>query len=149
MILALVTLMTVLNNGPCLDSPKGVPQTLAADPTAAIVRIEKILSTASMIDGETIGYLYTTSDGTTWLGQRKQQYMSAADRTAINALFASTHLPGAKVTRFPPVRLYGVPTKYEEIFQVRLPQSAWEPLHIQLIPCVAWPSGRALPTPLP
>ena len=102
-----------------------------------------------MIDGETIGYLYTRQDGTQWLGQRKQQYASAADSAAINSLFASIHMPNATITQFPPSRLYGVKTNYTEIFQVHLAQSALDPLHVRLDPCVAWPAGMALPNPLP
>jgi hypothetical protein len=140
----------VLNNGACLDSLKAVPQGLfGSDPTSAIVKIDKVVSTSSFINGEVIGYLYTRQDGTTWLGQRKQDYMSAADSQAVNAVFASTHLPGASVTQFPPVRVYGVKTNYTEIFQVKIPTGALDPLHMSLEPCVAWPSGAALPNPLP
>lgn len=140
----------VLNNGPCLDSLKAVPQALfGSDPTSAIVKIDKVVSTSSMIDGEVIGYLYTRQDGTTWLGQRKQNFMSAADSEAANAVLGSTHLPNATITEFPPVRKYGVKTNYTEIFQVHLPASALEPLHIRLDPCVAWPAGMNLPNPLP
>jgi len=148
--LTLLALATVLNNGACLDSIKSVPQALfGTDPSSAIVKIDKVVSTWSMIDGETIGYLYTRQDGTTWLSQRGQDYMSAADSRAINAVFASTHLPGATVTQFPPVRLYGVKTNYSEVFQVKMPGTALDPLHVRLDPCVAWPSGMALPNPLP
>lgn len=140
----------VLNNGACLDSLKAVPQGLfGTDPTSAIVKIDKIVSTSTFIYGEVLGYLYTRQDGTTWLGQRKQQYMSAADSQAINAVFASTHLPNATITQFPPVRKYGVKTNYTEIFQVQLPSGALDPLHVRLDPCVAWPAGMALPHPLP
>jgi hypothetical protein len=140
----------VLNNGSCLDSIKAVPQGLfGTDPTSAIVKIDKVVSTASMINGEVVGYLYTRQDGTTWLGQRKQQYMSAADSQAVNAVLGSTHLPNATITQFPPVRMYGVKTNYTEIFQVNLPQTALDPLHVRLDPCVAWPAGMALPNPLP
>jgi hypothetical protein len=140
----------VLNNGPCMDSIKSVPQSLfGADPTSAIVKIDKLVSTASMIDGQVIGYIYTRQDGTTWLGQRKQDFMSAADSQAVNAVFASTHLPGATITQFPPVRKYGVKTNYTEIFQVNLPAGALQALHARLDPCVAWPAGMSLPNPLP
>lgn len=140
----------VLNNGSCLDSIKAVPQALfGSDPTSAIVKIDKIVSTSSMIDGQVIGYLYTRQDGTTWLGQRKQPYMSAADSQAVNAVFASTHMPKATITEFPPVRMYGVKTNYSEIFQVNIPSTAMDPLHIRLDPCVAWPAGMSLPNPLP
>lgn len=140
----------VLNNGACLDSIKAVPQGLfGSDPTSAIVKIDKVVSTSSFINGEIIGYLYTRQDGTTWLGQRKQDYMSSADSQAVNAVFSSTHLPGATITEFPPVRKFGVKTNYTEVFQVNLPQGALDPLHVRLEPCVAWPSGMALPNPLP
>jgi hypothetical protein len=140
----------VLNNGACLDSVKSVPQALfGSDSTSTIVKIDKVVSTASFIDGEVIGYLYTRQDGTTWLGQRKQEFMSAADSQAINAVFGSTHMPTATVTQFPPVRRFGVKTNYTEIFQVQIPATAMDPLHIRLDPCVAWPAGVALPNPLP
>jgi hypothetical protein len=148
--LTMLALATVLNNGPCLDSIASVPQALfGSDPASAIVKIDRIVSTSSMIEGETIGYLYTRQDGTTWLGQRKQDFMSAADSRAINAVFSSTHMPNATITQFPPVRRYGVKTNYTEIFQVNLPATALEPLHVRLDPCVAWPAGTALPNPLP
>ncbi len=140
----------VLNNGACLDSFKAVPQGLfGSDPTSAIVKIDKVVSTSSFINGEIIGYLYTRQDGTTWLGQRRQDYMSAADSQAVNAVFSSTHLPGASITEFPPVRKFGVKTNYTEVFQVNLPPGALDPLHVRLEPCVAWPPGMALPNPLP
>lgn len=140
----------VLNNGACLDSSKAVPQGLfGTDPGSAIVRIDKIVSTSTMTDGETIGYLYTRHDGTTWLGQRAQDYMSAADSAAVNQVFSSTHLPGATITTFPPVRRYGVKTNYTEIFGVHIPPEATAPLHIRMVPCVAWPAGTPLPNPLP
>jgi hypothetical protein len=148
--LTLLALTTILNNGPCLDSIKSVPQGLfGTDPTSAIVKIDKLVSTSSMMDGEIIGYVYTRQDGTTWLGQRKQEYTSAAGSQALNAVFASTHLPNATVTQFPPVRLYGVRTNYTEIFQVNVPSSALDPLHVRLDPCIAWPAGASLPNPLP
>lgn len=140
----------VLNNGACLDSPKAVPQGLfGTDRTSAIVRIDKVVSTSTMIGGETVGYLYTRADGTTWLGQRAQQYMSAADSDAINQVLQSTHLPGATITTFPPVRKFGVKTNYTEIFQVKVPSTALEPLQVRLDPCVVWPPSNPLPNPLP
>jgi hypothetical protein len=140
----------VLNNGACLDSVKSVPQALfGSDTGSTIVKIDKVVSTSSLIDGEVIGYVYTRQDGTTWLGQRKQDFMSAADSQAINAVFASTHMPTATITQFPPVRRFGVKTNYTEIFQVQIPATAMDPLHIRLDPCVAWPTGVALPNPLP
>ncbi len=75
--------LTVLNNGACLDSARSVPQGLfGTEPGAAIVKIDKVVSTAAMTDGEIIGYLYTRQDDRTYLGQRQQEYMSAADRLA-------------------------------------------------------------------
>lgn len=152
-LLALATVLNggaVLNNGACLDSNKSVPQALfGTAPSSAIVKIDKVISTSSMINGEIIGYLYTRADGTTWLTQRGQDYMSSADSHAINAVFASTHGPNATVTQFPPVRRYGVKTNYSEIFRVSLPPNAMDPLQVRLDPCVAWPSGRPLPKPLP
>lgn len=140
----------VLNNGACLDSIRGVPQGLfGTDASSSIVKIDKVVSTSTYINGEVIGYLYTRQDGTTWLGQRKQDFMSAADSQAINAVFSSTHMPGATITQFPPVRKFGVKTNYTEIFQVLIPSTATDPLHIRLDPCVAWPTGMSLPNPLP
>ncbi len=145
-----VTSTVVLNNGACLDSVKSVPQTLfGSDSGSAIVKIDKVVSTSTLIDGEVIGYLYTRQDGTTWLGQRKQEYMSAADSQAVNAVFSSTHMPSAAVTQFPPIRKFGVKTNYTEIFQVQIPTTAMDPLRIRLEPCVAWPAGMALPNALP
>lgn len=148
--LTLLALATVLNNGACLDSIKAVPQALYGNDTSSvIVKIDKVVSTSTMIDGEIIGYLYTRQDGSTWLGQRNQNFMSAADSQAINAVFASIHLPTATITQFPPVRRYGVKTNYSEIFQVKMPDSSLDALHVRLDPCVAWPPGTSLPTPLP
>jgi hypothetical protein len=148
--LMILALQAVLNNGPCMDSPIAVPQALNGSSSgAAVVQIDKVLSTATMIDGQVIGFLYQRDDGTLWLGQRRQEFMSAADSSALNEVLASTHLPDAAVTAFPPVRKYGVKTNYEETFEVRLPPSALGPLHIRIEPCVAWPAGMALPNPLP
>lgn len=145
-----VSSTVVLNNGACLDSIKSVPQTLfGTDSGSTIVKIDKMVSTSTYIDGQIIGYLYTRQDGTTWLGQRKEDFMSAAASQAINAVFASTHMPAATITQFPPIRRFGVKTNYTEIFQVQIPGTALEPLHVRLDPCVAWPSGAALPNALP
>jgi hypothetical protein len=100
------------------------------------VKIDKVVSTATMTDGETIGFLYTRQDGTTWLRQRRQSYMSAADSGLINQVLASTHLPASDIYAFPPVRKYGVPV------------TAMDPLHIRLDTCVAWPEGTPLPSPV-
>ena len=139
----------VLNTGACLDSPRAVP--LVLQPPAVrsmqIVRIDKVVSTSSMLTNEVIGYLYTLQDGTSWLGQRSPDYMSAADARQINQVLASTHLPGQPVASFPPQMRYGVSTKFVQYFKVSIPQAAFDGLQIQLVPCVAWPSGRALPDP--
>lgn len=141
--------LTVLNNGACLDSIKSVPQGLfGSEQSSAVVKIDKVVSTATMTDGEIIGYLYTRQDGTTWLGQRRQDYMSGADSTQINQVLSSTHMPSATIVTFPPVRKYGVRTNYTEIFQVQIPATALDPLHIRLDSCVAWPAGSPLPSPI-
>ena len=141
--------LTVLNNGACLDSIKSVPQGLfGTEQSTAVVKIDRVVSTATMTEGETIGYLYTRQDGTTWLGQRRQDYMSGADSAQINQVLASTHMPSSTMYAFPPVRKYGVRTNYTEIFQVQIPATAMDPLHIRLDPCVAWPAGTPLPNPV-
>jgi hypothetical protein len=141
--------LTVLNNGACLDSLKSVPQGLfGTEPSSAIVKIDKVVSTATMTDGQTIGFLYTRQDGTTWLSQRSQPYMSGAASTQMNLVLGATHLPNANVSAFPPVRRYGVKTNYNEIFQVNIPTTALDPLHIRLDSCVAWPDGTPLPNPI-
>ncbi|HKU67688.1 MAG TPA: hypothetical protein VJP85_07930 [Candidatus Baltobacteraceae bacterium] len=141
--------LTVLNNGACLDSAKAVPQGLfGGEASSAIVKIDKVVSTATMTDGEVIGFVYTRQDGTTWLGQRRQDYMSAAGSMQINQVLASTHTPKSEVYAFPPVRKYGVKTNYTEIFQVHIPATAMDPLHIRLDSCVAWPEGTPLPSPI-
>jgi len=100
-----------------------------------------------MMPNEIVGFLYTTQDGTTWLGERTAQYMSPADATAINLVLASTHLPNENVNDFPPQSHYGVPTKAPQLFKVLIPADAMSALHIQLSPCVIWPAGRPLPDP--
>ncbi|MDQ2992698.1 MAG: hypothetical protein M3R30_07775 [Candidatus Eremiobacteraeota bacterium] len=139
----------VLNNGPCLDSPRSVPQSLQAPAVRAtqIVKIDMVVSTSTMTVGETIGFLYTLEDGTTWLGQRTVQYVSPAGAQQINQLLASTHLPSSTVTSFPPQTRLGVKTNYLQYFQIKLPAQALDPLGIHLTPCVAWPSTRPLPDP--
>jgi hypothetical protein len=138
-----------LNSGACLDSARAVPQVLQPPVlrSTQVVGIDKILSTQTMIAREVIGYLYTLQDGTTWLGQRSSDYVSAADAAAINQVLASTHMPGQKVTSFPPQSRYGVPTKAAQYFRVQIPPAALAGLQIQLVPCVRWPAGRALPDP--
>jgi hypothetical protein len=141
--------LTVLNNGACLDSIKSVPQGLFGGvQSSAIVKIDKVVSTATLTDGEIIGYLYTRQDGTTWLGQRRQDYMSGANSAQINQVLGSTHMPDSAITAFPPVRKYGVKTNYTEIFQVQMPAASLDPLHIRLDPCVEWPEGTPLPNPI-
>ena len=139
----------ILNNGACMDSPRSVP--LALQPPAVrsmqIVRIDKVVSTSSMMPGEVIGYLYTLQDGTTWLGQRTSDYMSGADARAINQVLASTHQPDQQITAFPPQTKLGVATKYQQFFRVTIPAAALSNLDIELDSCVAWPTGRALPDP--
>ena len=138
-----------LENGPCLDSSRAVPKVLAPPVSRAmqIVRIDQVLSTSTMMPGEIIGFLYTTRDGSTWLGERTPQYMSPADATAINLVLGSTHIPGENVNDFPPQSRYGVPTKLPQLFKVAIPPDALAALHVQLSPCVGWPPGRPLPDP--
>lgn len=139
-----------LETGACLDSGRAVP--LALQPPAVrpmqIVRIDEVVSTATMTPGEIIGFLYTTADGATWLGQRSMQYMSPANATAINAVLASTHLPNENISEFPPTSRYGVNTKYPRFFRVRIAPGAEQALHFQILTCVAWPAARALPDPI-
>ena len=90
-----------LQNGPCLDSLRAVPKVLQAPVSRGmqIVRIDQVLSTATMTPNEIIGFLYTLQDGSTWLGQRTKDYQSAADATAINRVLSATHVPGYTVDR--------------------------------------------------
>lgn len=138
-----------LNNGPCMDSPRAVP--LALQPPAVtamqIVRIDKVVSTSTMLENDVIGFLYTLQNGSTWLGQRSQEYMSGADAAAINQVLASTHLPAESANEFPPLMKHGIATKYQQFFQVNVPPAALTALNISIEPCVAWPAGRDLPTP--
>ncbi len=138
-----------LDNGPCLDSPRAVPLDLQAPVTVGnqIVRIDKVVSTDSMMPGEVIGYLYTLQDGTTWLGQRTPDYMSAADSRAINLVLAASRLPADTEIAFPPQMRYGVATHYRQFFPVQIQASALPALRVRIDPCVAWPSGRQLPDP--
>lgn len=138
-----------LGAGACLDGPRPVPRVLQAPVAAAnqVVRIDKVVSTASMMPGEVIGFLYTLHDGSTWLGQRTQAYMSGAGAAQINKVLASTHMPGANVNGFPPEMKHGVATKYTQYFKVEIVPTAMETLRIELEPCVVWPAGRALPDP--
>jgi hypothetical protein len=138
-----------LGAGACLDSPRPVPKLLQAPKVTGnqIVRIDKVVSTASMMPGQVIGFLYTLQDGSTWLGQRTQAYMSGAAAEQANQVLASTHDPGTNATAFPPEMKKGIATKYQQFFKVQLVPSALETLRVQLEPCVVWPSGRPLPDP--
>jgi len=139
-----------LEEGPCLDSTRSVPRVIASPVSRGmqIVRIDEVVSTATMMPGQVIGFLYTTQDGSTWLGERTAQYMSPASATAINQVLSSTHNPMQNIKAFPPQSHYGVPTKSPQLFRVSLPQNAMGPLRIELSPCVAWPAGRPLPDPM-
>lgn len=138
-----------LENGSCLDSLRAVPKVLQSPVSRAMqtVRIDLVLSTATMMPGEIIGFLYTTQDGSTWLGQRSSAYQSSADATAINRVLAATHVPGYNVTAFPATTEYGVPMKHPQIFRVQIPSDALSTLEIRFEPCVIWPPGRPLPDP--
>lgn len=138
-----------LETGACLDSIRAVPKVLQAPVSRGmqVVRIDQVVSTATMMPGEIIGFLYSLEDGSTWLGQRTSDYQSAADATAINRVLAATHVAGYNVMGFPPTNLYGVPTKHPQLFRVQVPPNAYSPLRIALVPCVAWPSTRPLPDP--
>jgi hypothetical protein len=138
-----------LNNGPCLDSPRAVPLALQSPVSRnqQIMRIDKVVSDQSNLQYEVIGYLYTLQDGTTWLGQRTPDYMSAADARAINQVLALTHAPDETITEFPPVKRYGVSTRSREYFRVQITQPALDVLRASIDPCVAWPPGRPLPDP--
>lgn len=139
----------VLNNGACMDSPRAVPQALIppAVRSMQVVKIDRVTSTATMTFNETIGFLYTLQDGTTWLGQRSSDYMSAADARAINQVLASTHMADQPIAAFPPQTKLGVATKYQQFFKVNIPANAFDSLRIRLDPCVAWPAGGQLPDP--
>ncbi|HEY9086135.1 MAG TPA: hypothetical protein VIN40_09425 [Candidatus Tyrphobacter sp.] len=138
-----------LNNGPCLDSPRAVPHVLQ-EPVVRqmqVVRVDRVASTATMTRDEIIGFLYTTADGTTWLGQRTPEYMSAEDARQINRVLVSTRLSPLEPSAFPKTTEYGVPIHTEQFFRVQIPETALEPLRIRIEPCVAWPEGRPLPDP--
>jgi hypothetical protein len=145
----LAAMQAPLEEGPCLDSARMVPKVVAQPVSRAsqIVRIDQVVSTATMTPGEVIGFLYTTQDGSTWLSERTTQYISPATATAINQVLAATHISTKNINDFPPQTRYGVATKYQQLFQVRIPQDAFGPLRIQLAPCVVWPQGRPLPDP--
>ena len=138
-----------LETGPCLDSGRPVPR-LLQPPTVRgnqIVRIDRVVSTATMMPGQVIGFLYVLQDGSTWLGQRTQLYMSAGAAGQMNQILSSTHMPAQNVKEFPPQTIHGVATKYSQFFKVQIVPSALETLRIVLEPCVVWPAGRPLPDP--
>jgi hypothetical protein len=138
-----------LGAGACLDSTRPVPRVLQPPVFRAnqIVRIDKVVSAQSMMPGEVIGFLYTLQDGSTWLGQRTQPYMSGAAARQMNQVLSSTHLPGQNVNAFPPQMIHGVATKYSQFFKVQIVPTAMQTLQIDLQPCVVWPAGRPLPDP--
>lgn len=138
-----------LESGACLDSPRPVPKVLQKPVSRGmqIVRIDEVVSTATMTQGQVIGFVYATQDGGTWLGERTADFVSPANATAINAVLSSTRVPGEKDTEFPPQSRYGVPTKYPRFLRVSIPPDATRPLEIALVPCVAWPASRPLPDP--
>lgn len=138
-----------LESGSCLDSPRAVPKVLMKPVSRAmqLVGIDAVVSTATMTANQTIGFLYTTGDGGTWLGERTGIYMSAANATSINAVLAATHVAGVAKDEFPPQSRYGEPTGYPQFFRVQIPPAALAALRIELIPCVRWPSTRPLPDP--
>jgi hypothetical protein len=138
-----------LNNGPCMDSPRGVPQALQppAVRSQQVVQIDKVISTSSNLDGQVIGFLYTLQDGSTWLGQRTNDYISPAAASAINQVLASTHMPDQPLQGFPPATRLGVATKFQQYFKVVIPAGSTDGLMIRLTSCVAWPQTRPLPDP--
>ncbi len=146
---AAVAAQPPLEDGACLDSARAVPQVLQPPVSRGmqIVRIDQVVSTATMMPGAIVGFLYTTQNGTTWLGERSTEYISPASATAINAVLAATHVATKNITSFPPQSKYGVATKYTQFFAVRIPPDAFGPLRITLAPCIVWPPGRALPDP--
>jgi hypothetical protein len=137
--------------GPCLDSAKGVPSVVDVPNSrdGEVVRIDKVISQATYTPNEVIGFLYTRQDGKTYLGTRTVQYTSPASAQELNAVLASTHAPGISQTEFPPQTRLGVPTKFTQFFEVRIPPDARTALQIRLDPCVIWPAGRPLPDPGP
>jgi len=140
---------TTDTRGPCLDSPKSVPNVLG-DPferSSEVVRIDKVVSTRTMMASEVIGFLYTRQDGKTYLGTRSAQYTSPASAAQLNAVLASTRGADVRETSFPPQTRLGVKTSGPPFLGVHIPQNAWDPLGIRIEPCVSWPSGSALPDP--
>jgi hypothetical protein len=138
-----------LESGTCLDSPRPVPRVLMPpiDRSMQVVRIDRVVSTATMLPNETIGYLYTLADGSTWLGQRAQEYMSGAAASQMNQILSIAHMPGQNVSQFPPQMRNGIATKYTQFFRVQIAETSLSTLRMVLLPCVAWPAGRPLPDP--
>ena len=142
-----------LESGACLDSPRPVPKVLQKPVSRGmqIVRIDEVVSTATMTPGEVIGFLYTTQDGSTWLGQRTADYHVAGrmPRRSI-AVLASTHVPGEKRQRVPAAdplrRAHQVPAVLPRADPARCVPGRCE---IALVPCVAWPTSRPLPDSKP
>jgi hypothetical protein len=138
-----------LESGTCLDSPRPVPRVLMPpiERSMQVVRIDRVVSTATMLPNETIGYLYTLADGSTWLGQRAQEYMSGAAASQMNQILSIAHMPGQNVSQFPPQMRNGIATKYTQFFRVQIAETSLSTLRMVLLPCVAWPAGRPLPDP--
>jgi hypothetical protein len=137
----------VFNTGQCLDSPGAVPKVLQAPVIRSmqIVRIDRLVSTSTMLPDELLGFVYTVHDGTTWLGKRTESYTSSAAATELNRVLASTHLPNQAISAFPAQSRVG--PKAQQYFRVQIPQAALAALRIRLEPCVVWPDGRQLPDP--
>lgn len=138
-----------LESGACLDSPYQVPKVLQKPAVRSnqLVRVDQVVSTSTMTSGQVIGFLYTTADGGSWLGERTSQYTSAANATEINAVLAATHAAGVGNNTFPPQTHYGVQTKPPQIFRVQTTPAAMRSLEVELVPCVVWPTTRPLPDP--
>ena len=138
-----------LENGACLDSIRAVPDVLQGPSSRGmqIVRIDQVVSTATMLPGEVIGFLYTPRTARRGWASAPKDYQSAADATAINHVLAAAHGAGYDVSEFPPTSLYGVPTKRQQLFRVQMPAAEYATLRIALVPCVVWPSTRPLPDP--
>jgi hypothetical protein len=113
-----------------------------------IVRIDRVQSTSTFLAGDTIGFLYTLADGSTWLGERTERYMSGAAAEAINGVLGSTHLAGHNISAFPPQMNHGVATHNQQFFRVQISSGEMSVLRIQIVPCIAWPPGRPLPDPM-
>ena len=143
------TMPQPLQNGACLDSLRAVPKVVQSPVSRAmqIVRIDQVVSTATMIPGEIIGFLYTTQDGSTWLGQRTSDYQSAADATAINRVLAATHVPGNNVTGFPPDERLRRADQISADLPGPGPARRARAAADSMAPCVVWPSDRPLPDP--